>query len=109
MNTQLVALLLALNAISASALGGVILYKGITRKCNAQTGYGLGMLAFSLVYSLLAKDMMWWHIGVVPSIFALAMLKTDAILDRISDRCDSMIARISCANLIPIKVSSHKR
>ena len=110
MNNQiLVHSLLAFNAILASVLGGVILYKGMSRQCNAQVSSGVGLLAFSVIYWLFAHDLSWWSAGLLPSVFAIAMLKQDAILTRISARCDSAIDRINRAELVPIKVSSDNR
>lgn len=100
--------MLASNAILAAVLGGVILFKGISKKCNAQSGGGLALLSFSILYWIAAEDLSSWMVGLLPSMIAIAVLRQDAIIDRVSRRCDTAIDRIQSANLVPIKVSSDK-
>lgn len=100
--------MLASNAILAAVLGGVILFKGVSKKCNVQSGSGLALLSFSLLYWIAAEDLSWWLGGLLPSMIAIAVLRQDAIIDRVSRQCDVAITRIESANLVPIKVSSDK-
>ena len=100
--------MLASNAILAAVLGGAILFKGVSKKCNAQSGGGLALLSFSILYWIAAEDLSSWMVGLLPSMIAIAVLRQDAIIDRALRQCDAAIDRIESANLVPIKVSSDK-
>lgn len=100
---EVTAAILATNAILASALGAVLLYRGIKKRCQGLIRSSVVMFCFSIAYVLTARGLADWAIGLLPAVWAIWLLKVDSALDTVDARLDSVLDRIASNPPIPPK------